>query len=297
MKIINGNDFNAFKEIGALDVTIGAYDGLHSGHLAVIEKLLSDKKNKTAVITFLIHPDVSLKKREDYGLLETKDEKELFFSNLGIDYLIYLDSDMLGYSYQDFNYYLKKINVKRIAVGSDFVYGKKALGNIETLKTDFDVEVVDLVKNGEEKISSNLVRTALEKGDIKKANEILEHEFSISGLVLHGDRVGTVLGFKTANLEPHEKFHDLRFGVYKVKVVIDDKEYLGISNFGYNPTIKKNSVPRLETHIFNYNVDLYGKFIKVIFIDFIRDEILFNSKEELIKQIKEDIKKIGVDLQ
>ena len=73
MKIINGNDFNAFKEIGALDVTIGAYDGLHSGHLAVIEKLLSDKKNKTAVITFLIHPDVSLKKREDYGLLETKD--------------------------------------------------------------------------------------------------------------------------------------------------------------------------------------------------------------------------------
>lgn len=287
--------FNAkFNE--PLDVTIGAYDGIHSGHIKVINDLVNNKINKTAVMTFLIHPDIYLKKREDVGSILTNKEKEDFFSKLGVDYLIYLDNELLKLTYLEFNEYLKKLNVKRIVVGEDFHYGKDGIGNIETLKNDFLVDTISLVKENNIKLSSSIVRDALKKGDIKQVNKILKHDFVISGQVLHGDRIGTVLGFKTANLEPHEKYHDLRFGVYKVKVMIDGTEYLGIANFGYNPTIKKNSVPRLETHIFNYNNDLYGKYIDVIFIDFIRDEKLFSSKEELIKQIEEDIKKIGVEL-
>ena len=280
--------FNAKNDI-PLDVTIGAYDGIHAGHIKVINDLIKNKQNKTAVMTFLVHPDI-------VGSILTKDEKEAFFSKLGIDYLIYLDNELLKLTYQEFNLYLKKLNVKKIVVGADFRYGKDGLGNIDTLKDNFNVDVITLVKEKSVKLSSSLVRDALKQGDIKEVNKVLKHDFVISGQVLHGDRIGTVLGFKTANLEPHEKYHDLRFGVYKVKVRIDDKEYLGIANFGYNPTIKKNSVPRLETHIFNYDNDLYGKYIDVIFIDFIRDEILFYSKEELIKQIEEDIKKIGVEL-
>lgn len=287
--------FNAVNNI-PLDVTIGAYDGIHEGHLKVINELINHKEHKTAVMTFLVHPDIYLKKREDVGSILTKIEKEEFFKKIGIDYLIYLDNELLKLTFAEFNQYLKKLNVKRIVVGIDFRYGKDGLGSIDTLKDDFRTEGVPLIKEHDEKLSSSLVRNALKEGNIKEVNRILKHDFIISGQVLHGDRIGTVLGFKTANLEPHEKYHDLRFGVYKVKVIIDNKEYLGISNFGYNPTIKKNSVPRLETHIFNYDNDLYGKYIDVIFIDFIRDEKFFNSKEELINQIKEDIKKIGVEI-
>ena len=287
--------FNAKMDI-PIDVTIGAYDGIHEGHIKVINDLINNKENKTAVMTFLVHPDIYLKKREDVGYILTKKEKEEFFSKTGVDYLIYLDNELLKLTFLEFNEYLKKLNVKKIVVGSDFRYGKDGIGNIETLKEDFKVDSIVLVKENNEKLSSSLVRDALKQGNIKLVNKILKHDFVISEQVLHGDRIGTVLGFKTDNLEPHEKYHDLRFGVYKVMVRIDNKEYLGIANFGYNPTIKKNSVPRLEVHIFNYDNDLYGKYIDVIFIDFIRDEKLFNSKEELIKQIKEDIKQIGVEL-
>ena len=292
MKVIN-LDLNNIKDfnVGDIDATIGAYDGIHDGHIAVINELINHKKSKnSAIITFRNHPDIYLHKRIDEGFIETLEDKELIFSALGVDYLIILNELFLDLTYQEFNDFLKKINVKRVVVGSDFVYGKKALGNINTLKKDFIVSVVSLINDSEGKISSSTIRKALNEGRIEDANRILKHPFTVSGIVEHGDKVGTRLGFKTANLDLGDKYHYLRLGTYKVKVLLDNKWYQGIANFGYNPTIKLQSRPRLETHVFDYNGNLYGKNITVSLLKFIRDEKLFDSKEELIKQIEQDIK-------
>lgn len=276
-----------------LDITIGAYDGIHDGHLAVINELINNKKHKTAVMTFNIHPDIYLKKRRDLGLIETKEEKEEIFSSLGLDYVIYLEKEILDLTYEDFNLFLKKLNVKRIVVGADFKYGKGALGDSSSLKKDFLVDIVSLVKDGNDKLSSSRIREALKNGDIKTVNSLLKHEFMASGNVVEGSHIGSSLGFKTANLILDEKYHDLRYGVYKVKIKVNNDYYMGVANFGINPTFGGVDYPRLETHIINYNRDLYGKYIEVIFLDFLRDEKKFSSKDELMKQIKEDIKEIG----
>ena len=276
-----------------LDITIGAYDGIHQGHLEVLKDLVLGKVSKyTAVLTFKTHPDIYLHKRSDDGFIESLEEKEDIFKNMNIDYLIILDNEILNYTYLEFNSFLKKLNVKRVVVGSDFVYGKGAEGSINTLKNDFIVSIVDLVKDEKGKLSSSGIRKALKNGNIEEVNRLLENDFSISGIVSHGEGIGKTIGFKTANINTPNIYHDLRKGVYQVKVIINSKEYLGIGNFGFNPSINEVTKPRLEVHIFDYDEDLYNKYIKVVFVRFIRDEKKFSSIEELIKQIKEDIKKI-----
>ena len=287
---LNKDNLNILKN-EELDITIGAYDGIHQGHLEVLKALVSGKVSKhTAVLTFLIHPDIYLHKRSDDGFIESLKEKEDIFKNMNIDYLIILNNDILNYTYLEFNSFLKEINVKRVVVGCDFVYGKGAKGSVTTLEEDFLVTTVDLVKDDKGKLSSSDIRKALQDGNIKKVNELLENDFSISGKVLHGEGIGKSLGFKTANLSPNNIYHDLRKGVYEVNVIIDKKSYLGIANFGFNPSLNEVSAPRLEVHIFDYDKDLYDKNIKVVFVSFIRDEMKFQSKEELIEQIKRDIK-------
>ena len=292
IKYLDQNNLNNIN-LGDLDVTIGAYDGIHEGHVKVINELVNHKISKhTAVITFLKHPDIYLHKRDDAGMIELISEKAAIFSALGVDYLIVLDNSVLELTYLEFNNLLKKINVKRVVVGEDFVYGKGASGNINTIKADFILTSVSLVLNGESKVSSSVIRDNLRSGNLDEVNKILNHHFIISGNVIHGERIGSLIGFKTANLLMNEKYRDLRVGVYVVKVIIDDKEYDGICNYGYNPTINKQQNPRLEVHIFDYDEELYGRFITIKFIKFMRDEMKFNNKEELVKQIEEDIKKV-----
>ena len=289
---IKNNDYK--MQVSSLDATIGAYDGIHQGHIAVIDELVNKKISKyTAVITFESHPDIFLQKRNDDGVIETIEEKAEIFGKLGVDYLIVLDNDFLNYSYQDFNDFLKNLKVIRIVVGEDFVYGKGLGGSPHTLRRNFIVKTVDLVKNDDEKLSSTSVRNALKLGDIEFVNKILNEEFSISGIAQKGSDEDSLLGYKTVTLECGEKYHELRYGVYKVNVVINDKEYLGISNFGVNPTVNKLDVPRLELFVFDYENDISNKQVKVKFIKFIRDEQQFTNIEELKKQIEEDIKIIG----
>lgn len=291
MKIIDlsKDNFN----VGNLDITIGAYDGIHDGHLKVIEKLVNDKiSDSVAVFTFNTHPDFTLNKRENFGIIVNNIEKANYFSTLGVDYLCILPDDILKLTPYEFNKYLKSLNVKRVVVGSDFIYGAGGAGNVETLSQDFIVDKIDLITYENKKLSSTEIRELLTLGKIEEVNKLLKTDFIIKGLVTVGSQIGARLGFPTANLEIGDKYYYLRKGVYLVNVKIGNECYRGLANFGYNPSINKVEKPRLEVHILDFNKDLYNQEIEVSLIKFIRDEKTFKNKEELIKQIKIDIESV-----
>lgn len=308
LKIINIKDDNEFNFISdKLCVTIGAYDGIHQGHIKIFEKLqeLSLNGYETAVITFSIHPDFLLHKREDDGELTTFEDKKKIFEKYNINYLIILDisnyPEILNKKYDEFNKLLKRLGTIEVIVGEDFRYGSKQEGNIETLQKDFQTIALPLVKDNSEnskKYSSNTIREFLEKGDVAHLKDYMNGYFRITGKVIHGQKIGSKLGFPTVNLPL--TYTKMKYGVYEVEVTILDQNqrenrvYKGICNVGIKPTLNDLSIntPITETFIFDFDGDLYGKEIEVKFIRFIRPERKFSSLEELKTQIGLDIETV-----
>ncbi len=299
MELINLDSFiNESKPLqlnNPLIVTIGMFDGVHLAHRALIKKMIDEAKRKnlkSGVITFNYHPDFVLEKRENKGYLTNIDEKIRMLKSLEIDYLfvITFTKEFSLISHEDFESLLTKLNVKAVIAGRDAKYGYKGLGNIETLKKKFEViEFSDYYIDGE-LIHSKNIRISLEKGEIEKANKLLGYNFYVRGIVAKGRQIGRTYNVKTANIELNNEYDYLISGVYGVKVIIDDKEYIGICNIGNNPSFNYTFARRLEVNIFDFNEDIYGKEIIVEMITFIRKEKKFNSKEELKIQIEKDTK-------
>lgn len=283
--------YNPSIQLEPLSVTIGAFDGIHEGHKKLFRNLYFEGL-KTAVITFSTHPDYLLGKREDEGYLDSFDEKLKMFASFKIDYVVLLDKDILSKTYNEFNALLRSIGVKRVVVGKEFRYGKGGCGNIQTLETDFIVDAIDLVIDGNSKMSSQIMRKLLSQGKVDELIKRGYEPFSVSGVVNHGKKMGSKLGFPTANISFNEKFTGLLKGVYKVNVEIDGKTYIGVCNIGVNPSIDNLEKPRLEVNILDYDDDLYGKNIKVTFLRFIRPEMKFKNIDELKETVNNDIKKV-----
>ena len=278
--------------------TIGVFDGVHKGHKLIFDALFKEAKKinaKTVVFTFDPHPDYVLSKRENKGYLLPLDERINAFRQLGIDYccVIKCDETLVNMPYQEFNArFLSEMNA--IVVGSDFRYGHKAKGNTYTLTSITDnLIVIPVLKDSDgKKIGSEDVRRYLDKGQIKEANNILLKNYKIGGIVSKGNKIGSKLGIKTANIRLEQNDFIMKKGVYKCYAIIDNEKYLAICNIGYSPTIIDNEDLRLEVHILDFDKDLYGKFMLVEFVDFIRDEIKFNNIEELKMQILKDIEEV-----
>ena len=291
MKVFNitKNNLNEINIPESLIVTVGAFDGIHKGHLGLFNKLISDNY-KSGIITFSYHPDYLLNKRLDNGLINNTEEKIEIFTNLGIDYLFILDNEMVELSYQEFNELLKKLNVKKIAIGRDFHYGKNGLGSSATLKDVFETEIISYITHNNEKISSTYLRSLITEGKIKELNSLLLMPFKVKGEVIHGFNIGEKIGVKTANLI-NIKYQLLRHGVYYCHIELNGNKYRGIANYGVNPTFSRNLDPIFEVHIFNIDEDLYGQIIEVTLVDFMRDEIKFKNELELKNQIEDDMRK------
>ncbi len=283
-KIIN---YSSDLKFNNLAVTIGAYDGIHNGHIAIFKKL-SEQKSLKAVITFDVHPDYVLNKRKDTGKILTIEEKARVISKYNIDYLIILDSTILDLSYFEFNDILTSLGVKTIVVGSDFRYGKSAIGSTDTLDS-FNLIVIDLIMDNKQKLSSNTIREYLRLGKVDELTKYGFDLFEITGVVTSGAKLGRKLGFPTANISIGDKYTDIRKGVYATNVIIDNKTYLGVCNIGINPTVNTQDKTRLEVFIIDENIDLYDKKIKVVFRKFIRDEKKFIDTDELVSQITKDV--------
>ena len=278
-------------------ISLGKFDGLHAGHRYLMEEMEKGQREglKSVVFTFDIPPKSVYE--NEYKVLSTNEEKMHIFSAQGVDYLIEcpFTQEFRQMSPREFLEMLTdKINVRKIVAGTDFCFGYKRSGTYEHLKkyaSEFGYEAIIVNKKqfrGED-ISSTRIRKCIAAGNMEEANELLGYTYFMSGEVLHGNEIGRTIGFPTANLIPPEEKLLPPNGVYAVEVKIEDQIYTGISNIGCKPTISGDNPIGVETFVFDFSGDLYGKNIHVYFYQFIRREQKFDSLDSLKRQMEKDI--------
>ena len=280
-------------------LTIGNFDGIHIGHQEILKKLVSTAKNKgipSLVISFSVTPESFFGRTK--ARLSSFRDKHLFLESLGIDkhLLIRFNKTFSEISAESFinQTLVNKVGVKHCFIGDDFRFGKDRLGDFSMLQemsseNGYLVDKINGVNLDGQRISSSAIRKLLSQGDFKKAETYLGRPFSISGRVAHGEKIGRTIGFPTANISIRRKLSPV-LGVYSVLVKINDTTYTGVCNIGKRPTIGGTKV-LLEVFIFNFNQEIYGEYVTVIFKQKSRDEFKFNSFEELKSQIKNDVEK------
>ena len=280
---------------------IGLFDGLHIGHREVINNALKQKENglMTGVFTFSDNNNNENYFKDNFKYIFTQRTKENILEKMGIDYFVSpVFSAIKNYTCQEFvdGIIVKALNAKVISCGYDFTFGKNASGNAETLKElcikkGIEVIIAPPVKNGDEVISSSAIRNFIIDGDMPSAKKMLGENFFIDFPVIKGNQIGRkILSFPTINQEFPKSHVIPKFGVYVTKVYIGNETYVGATNVGVKPTVGCDNVLS-ETYINNYEGNLYGKNIKVEFLEFIRPETKFESLDELKAQIEKDKQK------
>ncbi|MEQ9619132.1 MAG: bifunctional riboflavin kinase/FAD synthetase [Deltaproteobacteria bacterium] len=285
--------------------TIGNFDGVHVGHKKIIKSIkdIAGKKGlSTCVITFHPHPQKVLQ-NIDVPLLVPIRERLKLLEKESVDYTACytFTKDVSKIPAKDFitDILVGKLNVKHLIVGPDFSFGNKREGNAELLQklgkeNGFETEVIGPVLIDNEIVSSTAIRNLLLNGDTRKAAKFLGYDFYIEGQVKEGEKRGRKIGFPTTNLETDWDILP-KTGVYATHAFIDNKKFDSITNVGFRPTFGENKL-LIETHIFNFNSDIYGKRIKVEFVERIRDEERFESVDALVAQIKRDVERVKAAL-
>jgi riboflavin kinase/FMN adenylyltransferase len=288
-------------------VTLGIFDGVHRGHRALLDKLVSyagREKGVSVVVTFFPHPRMVLdSKTSNLLFLSTMEEKIDLLKRANIDHLI-----IIGFNKKfsritacDFvkNVLSGKIGTKHIVIGYNHHFGRKGEGDYDTLKrctesSDFVVEQVRGFSTENGIVSSSLIREALLNGKLDEANNWLGYAYSLTGTVIGGSQVGRSIGFPTANIKPLDPHKLIPLnGVYAVEVKFNNLTYPGMLSIGSNPTVNKNPDKRfIEVNILNFEGDLYDKEISVVFKKRLRDELKFESIVQLAEQIKTDRERV-----
>lgn len=282
-------------------VTIGNFDGVHLGHQILFSEVVQKAYSlggKSIAVTFDPHP-LKVLRPDSIRLISTTEQKIELIERAGIDVLIIIPFDLqfariTADSFVD-EILIKTIGVKELVVGYDYAFGKGRQGNIEYLKSrgrqeGFPVTVVDAYYEGGMLVSSTKIRELVAMGRMRDVRTLLGRYYQIRGEVQKGlQRGGREVGFPTANLQITEEDLCPKRGVYVTQVIYDGKCYGGVSNIGYNPTFGENRLVA-ETHIFDFNDDIYGKPIKINLLRHLRGEKKFSGVEELAAQIRLDIK-------
>lgn len=284
-------------------ITIGKFDGLHRGHKILCENLFSYEKKglKSLLISFVDSKDNSVNKTSSKQIV-TPEERRLLVKESGISIFVecLFDEKLMKTSPRDF--ILKLVNdlhMKCLVVGTDFRFGYKGKGDIVLLREyasefGFELKVINKLKEDNVDISSSRIRDEISKGNITKANLLMGRNYFIYGEVVYGRQIGRKIDFPTINIIPSEKKLIPANGVYITVVQIDDRIYQGITNVGIKPTFDDDNTLSIETHIFNFDSNVYGKEVKVVFLQEMRKEIKFSSAEELKEQLRKDKNK-GMD--
>lgn len=278
--MINLTDQGIRNKVLGNQIAIGYFDGVHKGH----QKILRQLGENDLIITFVNH----LTQEEIYP-----PQIKLFLLKQYCPNVIILDLNVIATeSKESFIQYLKQYEPSVILTGEDFHFGHNQSGDINDLKTHFNVKISKYAKRDCVKISSTTIRKFLQDGLVRKANELLTRQFSINDLVIKGDGMGGKIGIPTINFCGAHPL--LKHGVYETRVVIKDKEYRAVTNIGIKPTFGTHSVTT-ETHILDYDgPDLYGEILEVKFIKYLREEKKFPNVNQLVTQINRDIKQVRV---
>ena len=297
MKIVR--EFENYTENTPKVLSLGMFDGVHFGHISIINllKSLAQENNlETAILTFWPHPRKVFNPNDELKLLNTLNEKLNLLENANLDvvFLKSFDENFRNLTGEEFvrQILVQKLNVKHIIIGHDHVFGKNKSGNFELLQKlskelDFVVQQLDAVKEGEFNISSTKIRNCLANGNIIGANKMLGYHYSVSGKVIDGKKLGRTIGYPTANIEVDELKLLPKKGAYIVEVYVKNKFYKGMLSIGTNPTVNGDKLT-VEVYILDFNEDIYGEEITVKFRDFLHEEIKFESLEKLIERLDED---------
>ncbi len=303
MKIIKDN-FNEKIQDSTI-IILGSFDGIHKGHRALIdgakkvaknlEKKYKNHKIKIMVCTFENHPLSVVNKDICPKLIMSNDRKSELFEKLGVDIVNFMNfnKELMEISPEDFIMNLKKYyNAVGIVVGFNNRFGYKNLGDTELLNKFSDILgynllVIKPVKVDGEVISSSVIRHHIQEGNIERANKLLATSFMIHGRIVKGKQFGRTMGFPTINIDYDKKYIIPKGGVYSTIVSYNNRLFKGITNIGYNPTVNGDKLS-IETHIIDFNQDIYGEEVNIYFIEKIREERKFANIDELRHQLKLD---------
>lgn len=293
-----------FFDLEALDlenthITIGNFDGVHLGHQAVIEDLLQKAQAAeapTAVVTFFPNPSNYFRKHQAGFYLTPPDQKEALLLEMGVDHVVTLrfDKALSELTPQAFLLGLKeKLGLGVLVIGRDFALGKNRAGTLPVIEEigehlSFHVAPIQPVRFGEMGISSTEIRHRLDEGDVACVEKLLGRYYTIQGVVTHGADRGSRIGLPTANLDhwPQQKLPAI--GVYATRVKLFDRYHHGITNVGYRPTFENQDQPNIETHILDFDGNIYGEQMALEFVQKIREEQKFSSVEAFLAQIERD---------
>lgn len=283
-----------------IGLSIGTFDGVHKGHQYLLNTLrqIIGKSGQIFLLTYTNHPSQVLK-HQTTPLLCTIPHKIKLLEEYGVNDLVIIPftKDLSHLKAEQFLEEVRSaISFTHLVVGYDTKLGKDRHGDKSHLELlgkilGFELHYLDVFKEGDKVVSSTAIRSAIQKGDFREAQNLLGRPYSIYSLVSAGHGKGKHIGFPTANMEVAELCLP-PFGVYAVSAIYHGQRFNGIANLGVAPTIKMNAFPTLEVHLFNHLAeDLYGKYIEVFFHEYIRPEIKFDSVDSLRSQISRDIEK------
>jgi riboflavin kinase/FMN adenylyltransferase len=282
-------------------ITIGSFDGVHRGHQSLVRSMVgAAHRERTAagVVTFFPHPAVVLRKMSNPFYLTSPDERAALLNDLGVDFVItiHFDEVMAARTARDFVQWIKShLGFTRLWAGSDFALGRGRQGNLTYLEElgadlDFEVDEIPTVSSDGLTISSSQIRSLISRGALHQAAAQLGRWYSLNGQVITGDGRGRTLGIPTANLDIWHQRLIPASGVYATRAWVDEKPYLSVTNIGFRPTFEnENTVSRVESHLLDFDQDLYNKNVRLDFIELLRPEHRFKSKQHLLFQIQEDI--------
>ena len=281
-------------------LTIGNFDGVHIGHQALLARLVDAARERNciaSVLTFEPHPRELFAPAVAPTRLTSLREKLELLGAYGVEHA-HVQRFSRAFAALPPQEFLRRIlvdalGVRWLLVGDDFRFGAKRAGDIPMIERaarvhGFEVEAMPSVNQGDARVSSSAVRNALARGDLAHARSLLGRPYSISGRVVHGDKLGRELGFATANVQLKHNRPPLA-GIFAVRVHgVAERERHGVASLGVRPTVKTDGRPTLEVHLFDYSGDLYRRHLRVDFIQKIRDEETYPDLEALKAQIARD---------
>lgn len=295
-------DVSTCKNVKNPVLTLGMFDGVHIGHQAIIQKLnqiAAEIGGESTLLTFEPHPRVVLGKgTDDLQLLTTLDEKIELLEKSGLQNLILhpFTKEFSQLTSKEFveNLLCNEIGIHTIVIGYDHHFGKNREGDFEQLtqlskELNFNLVKLEEVKTKGLHISSTQIRSALLNGNIAFASKSLGRNYSLTGKVIHGDKIGRTLGFPTANLEIEKYKLIPKNGVYIVKARIQNEIHKGLLSIGTRPTVTNSNEKRTEVFLLDFDKDIYGQTLTVELIQFLRDDKKFDSLEKLIEQMNRDM--------
>jgi riboflavin kinase/FMN adenylyltransferase len=283
-------------------VTVGTFDGMHVAHRRIVNTLVEKTRatgGRSVVITFKPHPQEILGS-QNVELLMTEEERVSLMENSGVDEICLLrfDRDLSLVTAEDFlvKMVCERIGLQELVLGYNHTFGNKAQGTVEFARKvgermGFKVDFLDKVLIDGIIVSSSNIRRLLKEGDVARAGMMLGRPYALEGFVIRGNGRGRLLGFPTANLKLiDERLLMPAFGVYIAEVALEGGKFVGLASIGVRPTFEDSTVPMVEIWISDFDAEIYGKRIRISLIQRLRDEMKFDSSEELIAQMDEDKK-------